>query len=334
MKIDQSPKMGRMPSPPWQWPVILVVLVLGVLFATYWMIQSRQGDFHFRTTTTLTLQQLRERIASLEEKIAGLESAKGEAQPQFREMDEVPQGVPAAREEVLELAQQVAAQTLASAEVVVGGLSNGFALILSVLSVFVAFSLQMYKSDADAKAREIKERFDELEEEGSDLLRTTQDKAKEIGGELAKAKDDAVSEVREAQGHLKASMKAQQEANAELAGRQSELAELDRRTRDFVGRIADVHASAFSELLAVLPRNQEFAETVSRLQNKGLELQARMELVHPDSQRLWDAISKLAAVGTKIAIPDLVRLRDSDSTDKGMALHADEAIRQIRQRSK
>lgn len=187
-------------------------------------------------------------------------------------------------------------------------------MVLSVLSVVVAISLQMYKSDADAKAREIKEQFERLEKQNEKAVKET---------EVAMARSQEMGAKTEA---------AQREMSRELTERLQRQAADESRIRDYLESIARIHGSAFSELLAALPSDLASSEAMNRLRNKGLELQARMDLLaHHDRNRQWVAVSSLSAVGTKVAIPDLVRLRDT-SGDTGISLHAAEALRKIQSR--
>lgn len=224
---------------------------------------------------------------------------------------------------------QIASQNLSAAQVVIGGLSVAFAVVLFGATILTALNLHSYKDDADRIAGDIRERADRLEGrfgKFEQMIQATEDRLSASVQQVAEAREQSskwFDDQKRDQEHLHEVLQGelqQQEGN-------------EARTREFLLKIADIHGSAFSELLSALPTAPAYAEVVTRLRNKGLELQARMDLAHPDPERLWVAISTLAAVGTKIAIPDLARLKEDERVAKKISFHADDAIRQIRERN-
>lgn len=317
---------------------LLCILHLAVLIVFYLRQGGASGEVGTRTEVRRNeglrrteaageeLRTLREQIDGMEsvdiDKLLEVQAALDRIHDAFVENDALSELLDH-QDYVANSGGQIASQNLSAAQVVIAGLSIAFTVVLFGVTILTALSIHSYREEAG-----------KLERSGRILFRAGRRAARNAEVHLQKAKNEALGEVEDCKRQNAELAKAQQEISSDLKRRLELQTANESRAREYLDTIAKIHGSAFSELLAALPSEFASSDVMNHLRNKGLELQARMDLMaHHDQDRQWNAISMLAAVGTRVAIPDLIRLKDDPTVERKILEHAIEAIRQIRART-
>jgi hypothetical protein len=232
-------------------------------------------------------------------------------------------------ERLLDLAAQVASQSVST--------SSGAVDFLSTLFVVVIFGMSLISG---LHLKELKEDLEKKRVEADTAIRNMSDESNQARGELIGLRQE-MGKVRESGDEQMAKVarsvqESKEQMEVELGRIRSVATNLGQQSAAggaFLDGLVNIHAEAFSEILSSLPLGRIFSEDEGqRVRLKGQELQGRLLLLHPERERRKKAVMLLGAVGTRIAKVNLRQLQRDPTTDRELALLIESAIRKIDER--